>query len=109
MLSGVVLAQKRDYDGAIVEFRKALTLNPQLGEAHFNRAGALLHKGGIKVAIQTFPAALKLAPHWPEARYQFGRALLLANRRTEAIGEFSTALKQDPNHAGAGRALRTKN
>ena len=104
--SGVVLAQKGDYDGAIVAFRKALALNPELGEAHFNLAGALLQKGEIEGAVETFPAALKLAPHWPEAHYQYGRALWLANRKAEAIAEFRTALQQNPNHAEAKRALK---
>src|SRR5262249_26300200 len=75
--SGVVLAKKGNYDDAVADFRKALEINPELGEAHFNLAGALLQKGETQAALESFRAALKLAPQWPEAHYQLGRTLVL--------------------------------
>ena len=103
--AGVLLAQKGDYDGAIREFRKALEINPEMGEAHFDLAGALMQKGEVGPAIASLRAALKVAPKWAEAHYQLGRALLIEGQREQAIAEFRTAIEQDPAHAGAKQAL----
>jgi tetratricopeptide (TPR) repeat protein len=105
MRAGVNLARNGEYAGAATEFHKAIDANPQLGEAWFDLAGALMQKGDIEQALKTFPLAIKLAPRWPEAHYQFAQALLKANRRDEAVAELRLALKQDPNHLGAKRAL----
>jgi Flp pilus assembly protein TadD len=103
--AGVTLARRRDFDGAILQFRKALEIDPQLAEAHFNLAGALLEKGEAAAAIDSFRAGLKLVPHWPDAHYQLGKALLASGRRQDAIVEFRTALAQDPAHEPARQAL----
>jgi len=104
--AGVVLAGKRDFDAAIEHFRKAIGIDPTLGEAHFDLAGALLEKGDASAAIPSFRQAIALTPAWAEAHYQLGRALLQAGARDEAMGEFRAALKNDPEHAGARQALR---
>lgn len=104
--AGVVLAGKHEYDAAIEKFRHAIAINVQLGEAHFNLAGALLEKGDTDAAIQSFHKAIEIAPQWAEAHYQLGRALLQAGRREEAANEFHAALKYEPGHAGARLALR---
>jgi tetratricopeptide (TPR) repeat protein len=104
--AGVLLAGKRDFDAAIERFRKAIAIDPKLGEAHFDLAGALLEKGDARAAIPCFRQAIALAPAWAEAHYQLGRALLQTGERDEAMGEFRTALKNDPEHAGARLALQ---
>jgi len=104
--AGVVLAEKHDYDSAIEHFRKAVAIDPYLGEAHFDLAGALLEKGDVMGAIKSFREAIRVAPEWAEAHYQLGRALLRAGQGEQAMTEFRTALKCDPQHAGAQEALR---
>jgi tetratricopeptide (TPR) repeat protein len=104
--AGVALADKRDFDAAIEHFRKAIGIDPKLGEAHFDLAGALLEKGDAGAAIPSFRQAIALAPAWAEAHYQLGRALLQSGERNQAMSEFRTALKNDPEHAGARQALR---
>jgi tetratricopeptide (TPR) repeat protein len=104
--AGVVLASKRDFDAAIQRFRKAIAIDPRLGEAHFDLAGALLEKGDARAAIPSFRKAIALAPTWAEAHYQLGRALLLSGERDEAMSEFRIALRNDPKHAGARQALK---
>jgi tetratricopeptide (TPR) repeat protein len=107
--AGVLLAEKHEYDSAIEHFRKAVAIDPRLGEAHFDLAGALLEKGQLTAAITSFRQAIKLAPEWAEAHYQLGRALLLTGNREAARLEFRTALKYDPQHAPAQKALRPGN
>src|SRR4029077_13441607 len=82
--SGVALAGKGEYDAAIDAFRKAILIEPELGEAHFDLAGALLQKGDVAGALGTFRRAIQIAPNWAEAHYQLGRALLRAGQREKA-------------------------
>ncbi|HVT93305.1 MAG TPA: tetratricopeptide repeat protein [Bryobacteraceae bacterium] len=105
MRTGVRLGKAGDYSSAVIHLRKAVEANPQLTEAWFDLAGALMQKGDVDEAIQTFPQALRLEPGWPEAHYQFALALLRANRRPEAIAELRIALRQDPKHPEALRTL----
>jgi len=104
--AGVALAEKHEYVGAIEKFRKAIAIDPSLGEAHFNLAGALLAKGDVTAAIGSLTEALRLAPNWAEAHYQLGRALLRSGERHKAMSEFRAALRYDPNHAAARQALK---
>lgn len=105
MRTGVRLGKAGDYGSAVIHLRKAVETNPQLTEAWFDLAGALMQKGDVDEAIQTFPKALRLEPRWPEAHYQFALALLRANRRREAVAELRMALRQDPKHREALRTL----
>ena len=48
---GSTLYQKRDFDGAIAEFREGLRLNPHDAQAHANLGNALRAKGDLDGAI----------------------------------------------------------
>ena len=103
--AGIALAEKRQYDEAVEQFRKAIAIDPQLGEAHFNLAGARFERGDVRAAIDGFREAIRLAPKWAEAHYQLGRALLKAGQRKEAMEEFCAGLKHDTEHIAARQAL----
>src|SRR5262249_49163470 len=53
---------KGDYDAAIVAFREAIRLKPDLATAHFNLGYALSCKGQWAEAIREYKEALHLAP-----------------------------------------------
>jgi Flp pilus assembly protein TadD len=50
--AGVLLAEQKQWSAAIEQFQKALQLQPNIGEARFNLAGALLEAGRVLVRIE---------------------------------------------------------
>jgi len=99
--TAVELAKKRDYQAAIIEWKKALELNPAASVAHFNLANALRETGQLEEAIAQYEKALELSPDDAEAHNNLGNALLRKGRLDEAIAHFEEALKQNPDHANA--------
>ena len=58
---GILHLQNKKFDGAVGEFNKALTLNPDLPDAHYNLAVVLIETGvDQNLAHQHLQAALKL-------------------------------------------------
>ncbi len=59
---------KRDYDAAIVCFRKAVKLDPKHAAAHANLGIALKGKGQVDEAIACYKKAIELDPKFAVAR-----------------------------------------
>jgi tetratricopeptide (TPR) repeat protein len=53
-------ACKHDYDRGIVEFEKAIKLDPKHRSAHFNLGGARRYKGDLHGAVTAFREAIRL-------------------------------------------------
>jgi len=103
--AGAELAAQKEWDAAIEQFRKALELQPDLGEARFNLAGALLEKGKLNEAAGELRHLTTQYPAWPQAHYQLARALELLGRVDDACKEYRLALGADPNLSSARLAL----
>src|SRR5205807_848437 len=107
------LAAKGDLEGAIVEFRAALRINPNFFEAHNNLGNALLEHVDVEDAIAEYRAALRINPNFAEPHYNLGKVLLEAKGDVEgALAECRAALRINPNfaeaHGNLGNALRAK-
>ena len=63
---------------------KALTIDPQLTEAHVNLAAEYLRLGRDQDALQHFQAAFDLRPNLSEAAYDFAMLLLLTKHHSQA-------------------------
>jgi serine/threonine-protein kinase len=100
--------EKKDYDGAIEAFRKALKLNPGHGLAYRNLGLTLLRKGEVAAAIDACRQATRLQPDSAPAYYSLGNALKANDQVDEAIAAYRKAvvLKQDfPDVAQAWNIL----
>lgn len=60
---GGVYVTKGQYDQAILNFNKALEMNPKYAEAYCNRGGAYLGKGRYDMAILDFNKAIEINPN----------------------------------------------
>jgi Flp pilus assembly protein TadD len=72
MLGGC-LAQKKDLDGAIAEFKAAMRINPDNPAPHVGLGMALQEKKQYEAAFQEFGRALALDPssEFVRARYDY--------------------------------------
>ena len=69
---GVSLDSQGKIDDAIREYKKALRLEPNNREAHYNLAVAYHKKGLFKEAIEEYKTVLGLYPNDPETLYNLG-------------------------------------
>lgn len=90
---GSALLQKGEMDGAIVQFKDALTVDPDDAAAYYNLGNALLQNGKADEAIAQFQAVVKLDPKNAMAHYNQGNALLQAGQMEAASSQLQQALK----------------
>jgi len=93
---GVILAKRKDYDGAINHFRTSLQCDPNNAEAHLNLGQALGLQGRFQESEPHFLAALRIRPGDPETHKQFAHCLGHMGRNREAVLHLKTALWSEP-------------
>lgn len=93
--------EERDQDGAADAYRRALALDPTLGDAHVN-LGRILHElGEIGEALKHYWKALEHDSEDPITHYNIALALDDAGDRNAALGHYHEALQLDPSFADA--------
>ena len=110
---GLLRGKAGDFQGARRAFERAIALQPDLAEAHYDLGVAII--GGSKQApawkeaLHEFESALQLKPRYAEALNMSGVCLLETGNPTEAARRFQAALQGKVNSAGIhfnlGRAL----
>ena len=98
---GNALLQKGKMDEAMVQFQKALQINPDYAEAHNNLGTALAQKGKVDEAIAQFQKAMQIKPDLAEAHNNLGNALLQKGNVDEAVVQYQKALQIKPDFAEA--------
>jgi adenylate cyclase len=91
--------QLREYDKAIAEGEKAVTLQPGSAVVNYLYASILNFAGRIQESIPLFEKAIRLNPAGPGLFYfDYGMALLGVGRKEDAIVEFKKAIERAPNY-----------
>jgi protein O-mannosyl-transferase len=94
---------------AISYYKKAIKLNPDFPEAHYNMGLALDETHRAAEAIPEYDIALKLDPGYVHALNNMGNSMIHANRPGDAVAYYERAIKINPNympaHNGLGAAL----
>jgi protein O-mannosyl-transferase len=92
---------------AISAYERALEMDPQFTEAHYNLGNALLKiPARLNDAIAHYEAAIRLKPDFVEAHTNFGTVLAKQpGRLPEAIAHFEAALRASPDYAPARNNL----
>ncbi|HUB67069.1 MAG TPA: tetratricopeptide repeat protein [Candidatus Methylacidiphilales bacterium] len=102
---GNIFAEQGQIDDAMVEYQKALDLNPNYPDAQNDLGAELLQKGRMDEAIAHFRKALEIDPDYSEVHYNLGFALLQEGRAGEAIVEFQNALRLKSDYPEAQDCL----
>ncbi len=109
---GLALQDKKDLDGAIRHFEKAVELDNNFAWAHHNLGNALRDMKDLDGALKHFHMAIGLDPSFANVHNGLGCVLLDQRDLDEAIETFHKAIELDPRfafaHNNLGIALRDK-
>ena len=95
-----------DLDGALVQYRRALDVDPNLADAHSELATALLSKGDTQKAEAHYLEAARLDPKRADVHSNLGSLLLRQGKTSQAIIQYEEALRIDPTLTEAAENLR---
>ena len=102
---GVALLEQFKHREGAEQFRRALTLDPQLGLARINLAIALYNVPDIAGALAAAEEAARLAPRAPQPLYLLGLIAKSQNRPEDALAFFHRVLELDAGDVGANVQL----
>jgi len=106
-LLGAVNAGLGRLERAVSSFTKALQINPDYAEAHYNLGNALRDLGKLEEAVSSFTKALQINPNYAQAHNNLGNALKYLGKLEEAVTSYNKALQINPDFAEAHRNLST--
>jgi tetratricopeptide (TPR) repeat protein len=92
--------EKGRHVDAEVEYKKALELNPQSKEAHFNLGDSYYKQQRFDEALREYgksAEAMKSPEQRAESFYNIGNSLYRANKFQDAVGAYKQSLKINPN------------
>lgn len=106
-LQRIINGEKDVYERAILNFDKALEVNPRDAQTYNDRGIAYMTKGNYDRAIQDFSKVLEVNPSYVEAYNKRGLAYCKKGEYDCAIFDYNKALEINPNCAGAytGRGI----
>ena len=102
---GIDAFKAMNYEEAIKCFKKAIAINPNNEEIHYNLGVTYNDKGALDEAITAFKKALALNPGYTDAHYNLGIAYDQKEMLDKAIVEFKEVIALESNSADAHHNL----
>ena len=90
---------------AVVEFRKAATLDPNQADISYTLGVTLWQQGDFDGAANALRAAIQTKPDYAEAHYTLGTVLKQQGKLQEAAASLKEAIRLQPDFAGAHTTL----
>ena len=100
-LSGACYASLGQFDTAVKNYKKSLTIKPDYAEAHNNLAGTLQELGQLEASIKSFEQALAIKPNYAEAFNNLVSALQELAQLDTAVKSYEQILAINPDFAEA--------
>jgi tetratricopeptide (TPR) repeat protein len=98
---GFAYCQIGQYDQAILDFSKAIEINPRLAHAYNNRGAAYLYKAQYDRAILDLSKAIEINPRLAHAYNNRGWAYIKMWQYDQAISDFNKTIEIDPRFVEA--------
>ena len=89
------------YDQAILDFSKAIEINPRLAHAYNNRGAAYLYKAQYDQAILDLSKAIEINPRLARAYSNRGWAYIKKWQYDQAISDFNKTIEINPGFVEA--------
>jgi tetratricopeptide (TPR) repeat protein len=86
------------FDEAVESYQKAVKLEPDYADAHYNLANALKHKGDLRKAIDSYRASLAINPSDAEVLLTYRNALKQKGELDAATDSYKQVIKIKPDH-----------
>ena len=102
---GISFALQGQLDTAILYFKNAMSLNPNLDDAYYNLGVALVEKGNIEQALMNFQKTTELNPNHANGFYNLGLTMFKLGRIEESINSYFQSLAILPNDVQTHHAL----
>lgn len=97
-MSGEIMESMKNYDGALIEYKKAVDLAPHRAGTQYALGNAYWHIGQWEKATEHFRAELQNDPNNCMAQWKLGNIILEQNLASEdALQDTELALKTCPN------------
>jgi len=105
---GNVHFKKGEYNQAIINYKKAIKINPQLAEANYNIGVSYLNKGKdwYNLATKWLKSALELTPDLAVAHYNLGFISLKQGKIKKALTFFEKAKELDPLDSATNKGIQ---
>jgi Flp pilus assembly protein TadD len=97
---GRLFFEQGDLDQAVVQFREALSVDPQSPPAHRFLGKALMKKGEAHQAVSAYRRAVQLRPQDAVLRYELAQALEADGQRPDAVNELRGVFDLQPGSDG---------
>lgn len=94
-----------EYDAAIVDYNKAIELNPKESTIYFSRAMAFFNNKNYTPAIADFDKVIELDPKEASAYFKRGNALEKLGSFEKSVADYQKAVELDPENDLAKSAL----
>jgi DNA-binding winged helix-turn-helix (wHTH) protein/TolB-like protein/Tfp pilus assembly protein PilF len=94
-LGHIMIQYDLDWSGGLIEYARALELDPNYAPAYHYRGIVLAMHGETERSLSELQRAQQLEPLWVAPRAAFGNTLVYARRYDEAIASLTQTLKLD--------------
>src|SRR5664279_5640870 len=110
--SGMSYVDKKQYDAALIQFKKAIQVDPKYAEAHYQLGLVYLHLQRGQDAVNELKMASNMDPKNPKPRLELGNLMWAQGRFNpkffkDAEEQARKILEEDPNNADAYALLGT--
>ncbi len=107
---GLALHRQGNLSAAEKAYKKSITTDGTLAEAHNNLADVLSNRGRLDEAEASYRKLIELRPDFAAAYFNHAHVLAEMGRLAEAIASYDKAIELDPNfvlaHLNRGNAFR---
>jgi Flp pilus assembly protein TadD len=91
---GIAYAGKQQFDKAVSDYSRAISLNPKFDKAYVNRGNAYWHLGKYEESFADYQMAIKLNPEDPNAYYNMACKHALRKNDSEACAWLQKAVEK---------------
>lgn len=98
---GLIYSAKKDFDKAIIIYKKALLKDPESAKLLYNLGLAYFKSDQIDIAMSSYQLAIKYKPKYAQAWYNVARIHSKNKKYDEAVSAYEKALSIKPGYRSA--------